>query len=377
MRRYIPFLLAAFLLALPGNILLAQDDYEATTLIREEFPPVLVAEVGKDCLVTIESVGLPFAGFSILDPFQRTISEFGGTGVIIHPDGYIITAPDNVRDAEILKVVHQGTEYEATVEMIDEYYDLALLRIDATGLPSVNWGNSDTVQRGEPVVVMGAPAGLEETLTYGFVSNIRDFRIVGPRGYDGMLVLDGFVIDAALHSGVQTGPVYNRFGECIGFVSRKSRGGEEDIGYIVPSNVIHHVIDQMINDGAVCHPWLGIFIHYDYNRTLALYMGIPINEIDPETGEEYDVVGILVSGVAEGSPAAGAGIQRGDLILRADGQLMRTAKDLEEIILRKECGAEVDLVIVRSQELRYVTIEIGDKQEDYGNIYVFGRDVSL
>jgi S1-C subfamily serine protease len=133
----------------------------------------------------------------------------------------------------------------------------------------------------------------------------------------------------------------------------------------------------MINEGQVCHPWLGIFPHYDYNRALALYMGIPINEVDPETGEQYDVVGILVSAVAETSPAAEAGIVRGDLILRADEILLRTVKDLEEIILNKGCGDEVDLTIIRNYELRYVTIEIGDKQEDYGNIYMVGRNVSI
>ena len=368
-------MLAALMVLVPGNLLLAQDDL--TTLVREDFPPVQVAAECSDCLVTVESVGLPFAGFSVLDPFQRTISEMGGTGWILTSDGYIITTPAVVRDAEILTVTHQGIEYEATVEMIDEYYDLALLRIDATGLPAVRWGDSDTVQRGQPVVVMGAPVGLEETLTYGFVTNIRDFRVVGPQGYDGMLVLNGFVIDAALHSGLNAGPVFNADGEMIAIVSRKSRGGEENLGYVIPSNLIVHITHQMVNQGQVCHPWLGIFPHGNYDRALALYMGIPIHEIDPETGEQYDVVGILVEMVAETSPAAEAGITRGDLILRADGQLLRTVKDLEIIILNKGCGDEVDLTIIRNFELRYVSIDIGDKQEDYGNIYMIGRNVSI
>ena len=106
-------------------------------------------------------------------------------------------------------------------------------------------------------------------------------------------------------------------------------------------------------------------------------MGIPINEIDPETGEMYDVVGVLVSKVAETSPAAEAAIVRGDLIIRADGILLRTIKDLETLILNKGCGEEVDLTIIRNFELKYVTIEIGDKQEDYGNIYTMGREISL
>jgi len=375
MRKYISFLLVAMLILLAGSVLLAQDS--ATTIERENFPPVRVAERSEGCLVTVESVGLPFAGFSIFNPFQRTISEMGGTGLIVRSDGYILTSPEVVKDAKILKVKYEGEDYEATVEVIDEYYDLALLRIDKTGLPAVEWGDSDTVLRGQPVVVMGAPAGLEKTLTYGFVTNIRDFRVVGPRGYDGMLVLNGFVIDAALHAGVQTGPVFNSDAKMIGVVSRKSRGGEENIGYILPSNLIRNIVDQMINEGRVCHPWLGIFPHYQYDRALALYMGIPINEVDPETGQEYDVVGVLVSTVAEGSPAAEAGIVRGDLILRADEKLLHTIKDLETIILNKGCGDEVQLVIIRNFQLRNIDIEIGDKQEDYGNMYMMGRNVSI
>ncbi len=366
----------ALLLLLPVNSLLAEED-DAVTFDRETFPPVSVAAQSFDILVTVESVRLPFAGYSVFDPFQRTIEQVGGTGFIISSDGYILTAPSVVGESKILTVKHQGVDYDATVEVIDEYYDLALLKIDATGLPVVRWGNSDLVERGMPVVVMGAPAGLEETLTYGFVTNIRDFRVVGPRGYDGMLVLSGFVVDAALHSGVQTGPVFNPDGECIAVVSRKSRGGEENIGYTLPSNLVHHIANQMITRGEVCHPWLGIFAYGFYTRNLALYMGIPINEIDPETGETFDVVGVLVDRVAPTSPAAEAGITRGDLILRADGILLRTIKDLEEIVLNKGCGEEIDLVIVRNYELKYIQIEIGDKQEDYGYIYYFYGRVSI
>jgi serine protease Do len=375
MQKYFSFLVLMMIAFIPGQMIFAQGS--DVTLNREDFPPVRVAERSGDCLVTVESVGLPFAGYSTLNPYQRTIAEMGGTGLIVSSNGYIITAPDVVRDSEILTVTYKGEEYDATLEMIDDYYDLALIKIDAHGLPAVRWGDSNMVVRGDPVVVMGAPVGLEESLTYGFVTNIRDFRIVGPHGYDGMLVLGGFVIDAALHAGVQTGPVFNSNGEAIAIVSRKSRGGEEDIGYTVPSNLVRSVVDQMINEGSVCHPWLGIFPHSGYDRALALYMGIPIHEIDPEPGVKCDVVGVFVETVEKRSPAAESGIVRGDLLLRADEKLIRTVKDLETIILNKGCGETVSLEIIRNFEIRLVIITIGDKQEDYGNIYVAGRNVSI
>lgn len=358
-----------------GHQTLAQDT--SSTLNREDFPPVRVAEIASGCLVTVESVGLPYAGFSVLNPFQRTISEIGGTGFIIRSDGYIIASPRVVRDSEILTVIHDGIEYDATVELIDEYYDLALLRIDATGLPTPIIGNSDLVLRGDPIVVMGAPAGLERTMTYGFITNIRDYRINGPRGYDGMLILDGFVVDAATHTGMETGPIFNSNGELVAIVSRKGVGRGrpiENISYCMPVNLLTYVANQMIDAGKVCHPWLGIFPYIYYTRSLALYMGIPINEIDPETAEAYDVVGILVEMVADTSPAAEAGIVRGDLILRADDVLLRTIKDLEKIILNKQCDETLTLTIIRNFDIKYIDINIGNKQEDYGNIYfAYGR----
>jgi serine protease Do len=375
MSRYFPVLLIAMLALLPGSMLLAQED-QGYTFNREDFPPVVVAETAGDCLVTIESVRLAFAGFSMLDPYERTISEVGGTGFIARSDGYIVTTPSITGEAKTLKVKFKDVEYTATVEAVDEYYDLALLKIDATDLPAIQWGDSDTAERGMPVVVLGAPAGLEQTLTYGFLTNIRDFRVAGPHGFDGMLVKNGFVIDAALHSGTQTNPVFNSNGEAIGIVSMRASDAQ-NIGYVMPSNLCEYIVRQMIENGKVCHPWLGVFPYPYYTRALALYMGIPIDEIDPETGEKYDVVGVLVDFVATGSPAAGAGIVRGDLILRADGQLLRTIGDLETMILGKDCSETIDLVIVRNFELRYISVQVGNKQEDYGNIYLVGRRVSI
>lgn len=376
--RKITYIVSIILLTfIAGHQTLAQGT--SSSLNREDFPPVRIAKIASGCLVTVESVSLPYAGFSLLNPFQRTISEIGGTGFIIRSDGYIITSPRVVRESKILTVIHDGVEYDATVEMIDEYYDLALLRIDATGLPTPTLGNSDLVLRGDPIVVMGAPAGLERTMTYGFITNIRDFRITGPRG-DGMLILNGFVVDAALHTGVEAGPVFNSNGELVAIVSRKGVGRGrpiENISYCIPVNLLAHLSDQMVDYGKVCHPWLGIFPYIAYTRTLALYMGIPINEIDPETAEAYDVVGVLVEMIADTSPAAQAGIVRGDLILRADGELLRTIKDLERIILNKQCDETLTLTIIRNFVVKYIDITIGDKQEDYGNIYYAWGMISI
>ena len=225
MPRYISFLLVALMTIGLGNTIQAQQQFN-----RENFPPAIVAQMDSKVLVTVQSTGTPFAGFSVFNPYQRTITQMGGTGFIARSDGYIICSPSVVRDSKMIKVTWNHKDYDATLQMIDDYYDLALIKIDATGLPYVKFGDSSLMHQGSPVVVMGSPAGLDQTLTYGFVTNIRDYRIVGPNGYDGMLILDGLVIDAALHSGVECGPVFNSKGECISIVTRKA-SGPENIGY--------------------------------------------------------------------------------------------------------------------------------------------------
>jgi serine protease Do len=373
MLRYFRFIVVALILLGLGQSLQAEDAWYKNT---DNFPPVKVAKNSSDTLVTVESLSLPLSGFSILDPYQKTIAQMGGTGFIVRSDGYILTSPRVVKDAKTLTVKHNGKEYKAEVKVIDEFYDLALLKIDAKNLPAVEWGDSSLVAVGAPVVVVGAPEGLEKTLTYGIVSNIRDFRIIGPHGVDGMLIQNGIVTDSALHEGVESAPAFDSNSKLIAVVSRKA-GGKSNIGYMLPSNLVKRIVDQMIEYGKVCHPWLGIFPYGSYDRQLALYMGIPIDEVDPETGKVYDVVGVLVDFVAETSPAAIAGLARGDLILKADGVMLHTVKDLEDIILNKGCGENVELVIIRNFGLRYQTIEIGNKQKDYESIYMMGGRVSL
>jgi serine protease Do len=374
-------ILMTFVLASPAPAQEAPEGYTAE-FVREMFPPVTIYENVTDSLVSIESVSLPFAGVSMLSPFQRTISRVGGTGFIITSDGYIITYPQTVEEAEIVNVTIEGEVYKASVESKDEYYQVALLKVwwpepnepgyedypEKREFKPVVWGDSDSVERGDPVIVMGDPVDLENTMTYGFCSNIRDMRMVGPNGWDGILIIDAIVIDASINPGNFGGPVFNDEGEVIGIVNRKTTGGVQNINYALPSNKMLDVANQLIEDGKVFHPWFGVFPYARYDKVLAVYMGIPIDEINPDTGEPYELVGVMVDGVAATSPAAQIGLQRGDLLLRIDGELLETVKDLEEAIMQMEPAQRFSVTVIRNNEVYNKQCRIADKEVWYANI---------
>lgn len=378
-------LLLGFALSSPAP---AQEGKYTAEFARDMFPPVQVYQEVRNSLVSIESVSLPYAGVSMFSPFQREISRVGGTGFVITADGYILTYPQTVEDAEIVNVTIDGKVYKAAVEAKDDFYQIALLKVwwpvpNEPGFKDyppkrdfvpVKWGDSNSVNRGDPVIVMGDPVDLEDTMTYGFCSNIRDMRMVGPNGWDGILVIDAIVIDASINPGNFGGPVFNHSGEVIGIVNRKTYGGVQNINYALPSNKILDVANQLIEDGKVFHPWFGVFPYLLYDKTLAVYLGIPIDEINPDTGEPYEVVGVMVDDVAALSPAARIGLTRGDLILRIDGKLLETVKDLEEKIMQMVPEQRFSVTVIRNNEVYNRKAVIADKETFYANI---SRRVSI
>ncbi len=354
----------------------------STEFIRGEFPPVTVYQEIKNSMVSIESVSLPYAGVSSLNVFQKTITRTGGTGFLLTSDGYIMSYPQTVEDSEIVTVTIEDKEYRATVEAEDEYYQVTLLKVwwPEPGDPlyddyparrefkPVKWGDSSSVQRGDPMIVMGDPVGLDDTMTYGYCSNIRDMRMIGPNGWDGILVVDAIVIDASINPGNYGGPVLNKDGQVVGVVNRKSTGGVQNINYCLPANKIQDVISQLIENGKVFHPWFGVFPYTGYDKQLAVYIGIPIDEINPDTGEPYELVGVLLEDIAVTSPAAKIGLRTGDLILRVDGDLIEDIKDLEERIMAMQPDQIFKLTIIRSNEIFYKQVRIQDKEPFYANI---------
>lgn len=334
------------------------------------FPTEVVGPLARPSMATIEAVGLPYSGASLASPFQRTVRKIGGTGFVLTPDGYILTSPHTVQDAEFLKVTIEGETYEAKHIADDEFYEVSLIKIDdpkARGVrfQPVRWGNSDQMPVGSPVVVVGSPVSLDKTLTYGFVTNIRDVRLRGAGGLStGVLVPDGIEIDAAIVPSNYGGPVFNAQAEVIGIVNRRSTAGrQQNLNYTIPSNIIKPIVDQMLARGRAFHPWFGVepYIPYANSKNLAIYLGVPLREINPETNEPYGIVGVLVGAVAVASPAAEAGLARGDLLLKFDGRMIKDTKALEVAVLGLRENQSFTLTLVRNGQVISKRITIADR----------------
>ncbi|MEO7994840.1 MAG: trypsin-like peptidase domain-containing protein [bacterium] len=338
---------------------------------REKFPTEIVGPIAAPSMVTVEAVGLPFSGASTASPFQRTVRKVGGSGFLVTSDGYIITSAHTVQDAEYLNVTIEGKKYEAKFICDDEFYEIALLKIDdpdARGKhwTPVKWGSSGAMRVGNPVVVIGSPASLDRTMTYGFVTNVRDVRMVGPGGRStGVLVPACLEMDAAIVPANYGGPTFNAAGQVVGIVNRYTapETNQQDMNYALPSDVMKPIVDQLVAKGRAFHPWFGVepYANYSNDKNLAIYLGVPTREINPETGQSYGIVGVLVDRVAELSPAAEAGLIKGDLILKFNGKLVRDTKDLELAVLGLHAGESFTLTIVRNGKVSSKRITIADR----------------
>lgn len=341
--------------------------------IRSDFPSISVFEKVKDSMVSITSVELPYSGYGRYSAYTKTILTSGGTGFIVTEDGYVLTYLGTVEESEIVKVTIGEDEYEADVVATDDFFDIALLKIDdpdAEGIEftPIQWGDSDNILRGDPVVVVGDPAGgIDKTLTYGFVTNFRDLRLAGPHNFDGVLIADAIEIDASITRGNYGGPVFNREGEVIAVVNRLS-AGKEDMNYTVPSNLMKNLFDQLYERGEIFHPWFGVFPYNGLDKRLSVYLGIPLREINPDTDEPFGIVGVLIDDVAATSPASRAGIRKGDLILEINGILLKTQKQLEKIILAMEEDETFAITIVRNGEVFYKRLRVSERAMDYANL---------
>ena len=341
--------------------------------IRNAFPSISVFEKVKDSMVSITSVELPYSGYGRYSAYTKTILTSGGTGFIVTDDGYVMTYLGTVEESEIVKITIGEDEYEADVVATDDFYDIALLKIDDPDAEGVEfkpvvWGDSNDIMRGDPIVVVGDPAGgVDKTLTYGFVTNFRDLRLAGPHNFDGVLIADAIEIDASITRGNYGGPIFNYKGEVIAVVNRLA-AGKEDMNYTIPGNMMKGLYDQLYERGEIFHPWFGVFPYDNLDKRLSVYLGIPMREINPETDEPYGIVGVLLDDVAATSPAARSGLRKGDLLLEINGVLLRTQKQLEKIILSMEEDQTFAITVVRNGEVFYKRIRVQDRAVDYANL---------
>jgi serine protease Do len=292
--------------------------------------------------------GQPFEGMPFGPPGEMPVAA-AGTGFIFHEDGHIATNNHVVAGAdEVTVTLNDGREFEAKVVGTDPDTDLAVLKIAADEpLPYVEFGDSDEVRVGDPVVAIGNPFGLGGTVTAGIVS--ADGRMIGAGRYD-----DFLQIDAPINRGNSGGPTFNLQGQVIGINTaiHSPTGGNVGIGFAIPANQAQRIIEDLRDDGQVERGWLGVHIQ-GLDEDLAKSLGLDEAE------------GALVAQVTPDSPAAGAGFEQGDVILSYNGREIEQLRDLTGAVADTEAGTEVDVVVWRNGGERTLEVEIGQmpKQE--------------
>ena len=275
-----------------------------------------------------------------------------GSGVIVNPDGYIVTNNHVVAEGdEIHVVLGDQRKFEAELVGTDPKTDLAIVKIDASGLPFLSWGDSSTLQVGEMVVAVGNPFGLNQTVTMGIIS------AVGRAGV-GLADYEDFIqTDAAINPGNSGGALVNVQGELIGINTAifTRSGGYMGIGFAIPSNMAKGVAQSLKAYGKVVRGWLGV----------------SIQDLSPELAKQFeatDTKGALVTDVVEGSPAQDARLRRGDIIREYDGRPVENSTKLRTYVAETPPATKVDVQILREGNNERLPVVVGQLPEDLAGL---------
>jgi serine protease Do len=276
---------------------------------------------------------------------QRRRSAGGqGSGFVVRADGYIMTNNHVVEDAiKVQVLLTNGRQYDARVVGTDVDTDLAVIKIDADGLETARFGDSDAIEVGHWVLAVGNPFGLEHTVTAGIVSaKGRQLRQVA---YYGNLIQT----DAAINPGNSGGPLVNLNGEVIGINNAitTQTGVSSGIGFAVPANMARSVLESILSNGRVVRGWLGV--------TMRL--------VTPEVAEElgFDGQGVLILEVNENGPADRAGLRAEDIIITIDGRPVDNSSELQNVIARSSPGTLVELGVFRDGRRSTRSVTLGER----------------
>jgi serine protease Do len=261
---------------------------------------------------------------------ERRERQSLGSGVIASADGHVVTNFHVVRGADAIVVrLADQSEYQAKLVGSDSKTDLALLKIDGRGLPAMPFGDSDRLEVGEPVMAIGNPFGLDQTVTTGIVSAKE--RFIGSGPYD-----DFIQTDASVNPGNSGGPLVDVRGALVGINTAifSQTGGSVGIGFAIPINIAKDVLRQLRESGKVVRG----------------YLGVAVAPVTPEVRRAAELPapkGAVVAEVVSGSPAAAAALKPGDVIVRFQGEDLQDPRDLTRRVAATPPGTSVKLDVVR------------------------------
>lgn len=322
----------------------ATVDATTATAVAASSSRLSVGEIYKAANTGVVEITATSDGAQSDSPFpfgeqQQQTQQAQGSGFVYDSDGHVVTNYHVVQGATSLTVtLADGSTYDATVVGTDPSTDLAVLKVDAPTdeLHPLVLGDSGDVAVGDGVVAIGSPYGLEETVTSGIVSALGR-TIESTNGYS----IPGTIqTDAAINHGNSGGPLFNLNGQVIGVNSQieSESGGNTGVGFAIPSNTVRSVVDQLVAGHEVAHAYLGVSLQAPANGG-----------------------GAEVGAVTEGSPAAKAGLEAGDVITAFDGDAVETAEALTAAVSTKSPGDEVTVTYTRNGDSHTAQVTLGTR----------------
>jgi len=355
------FFLLGVLMSFVFIELLAEPETETTVseVVSQEEAVISVVEKASPSVVSIIATkDLPiyeqrmkndsFFFWPYLEEIGREEQEVGGgTGFVVSSDGLIITNRHVVNDSEAkyTVVLSNGHDFPAEVVVLDPVYDLAVLRIDKTGLSAVSLGNSDTIRIGQSAIAIGNALGeLRNTVSVGVISGLGRM-ITATDGRTVSRLEDVIQTDAAINQGNSGGPLLNLQGQVIGINTAVAMGAQ-NIGFAIPVNRAKKIIKDIETLGRVSYPFLGVrYNPAEDNQGVVLVAG--------EEGEPA---------IHPGSSADKAGLQEGDVILEINGEKIDDENTLGRLIMKYQVGDEIEVKYRRQEEEKVVVIKLGEME---------------
>ncbi|MGC1394334.1 MAG: HhoA/HhoB/HtrA family serine endopeptidase [Coleofasciculaceae cyanobacterium] len=339
-----------------SNLLNSQNGNFVTAVVEKVGPAVVRIDSSRTVTRRVpEAFNNPlfrqFFGDQLPTGPQERVERGEGSGFLISKDGQILTNAHVVDGSDTVKVtLKDGRSFQGKVMGIDTVTDVAVVKIEASNLPTVPMGDSDQLKPGEWAIAIGNPLGLDNTVTTGIISATgRSSSAVGVPDKRVQFIQT----DAAINPGNSGGPLLNASGQVIGMNTAILQGAQ-GLGFAIPINTAQRIASQLVSNGKVQHPYLGVQM-----VTLTPELKKNINS-DPNAGLSVEEdQGILIAKVMPNSPAAKAGLRAGDVIQKINGQTVKDAEGVQKAVEGSQVGNSLQVGVRRNQKDVTVAVQAG------------------